>query len=411
MKYFLVLLLIPLLVLFASYEAFGEEEQVFYGNSEFQRLPTVIGPDQDYRFEIKVHFTEGLYAIKELTTVIDVYPASFSPHMTITAKSVEGVVQGSIVRIPVTITTDSNIPEGRISLVAYFVAKNNWDKPVRSAWNTSSDPINVESKIPDKEFCDDLSKFQSSPIELEYEIDGGKVVATCHSKDTNSVITKIDAQRDGQITVTIPKKIVYSLSSTDCATDSDLLILMDGEKALSTKSIHTKKDNAITVRFSKGTHTIEFIGTVIIPDPSPDQYCGIVMGFDSPYLPPKFQLKRGMEPEQVRCNEELQLMILKSEKPICVKPYTTEQIIKRGLANPHSCTNILFVDPGNESLSCFCEEREQFVSGGHYAEKNSPLQLVRKEIVSNQFNQVGIEVEFFNPEQSSQYAYVWADCR
>jgi hypothetical protein len=409
MKYSLLFLLIPPLI-FTPHIVFGEEP-VFHGNSEFQRLPTVIGPGQDYRFEIKVHYTEGPYSIKELTPIIDVYPASFSPYITITTKSVDGMVQGSIARMHGTITTDPDIPEGRISLIVYFVAKNIWDTPVRSSWSTPSAPISIESEFLGKNPCGEPNRTKSFPIELEYDVDGGKVISVCHGEDTNSITTKIDAQKDGQITITIPKKIVYSLSSTDCATDSDLFILMDGEEVAPAKSIHTKKDNTITVRFAEGTHVIEFIGAVIIPDPSPDQYCGIVMGFGSPYLPPKFQLKRGMEAAQVRCNEGLLLMILKSEKPACVKPHTTEQLIKRGLANQHSCTNTLFADSGNESLTCFCREDEHLVNGGYYTEKDSSLQIVRKEIISNERNQVGIDVEFFNPEKNSQYAYVWADCR
>jgi len=250
------------------------------------------------------------------------------------------------------------------------------------------------------------------PIDLDYEIDGGTVTDICKSKKTNSVITKINAKQDGQLTIIIPKKVVYSLSNTDCKDDSsDLMILLDNEEAIPVKSIHTKKDNTITVGFSKGTHTIEFIGFTILPSPSPAQYCGIVMGFDSQYLPPKFQLGRGMTPEQIRCNDGLVLIILKNEKPVCVKPYIGDQLIKRNLANPHNCTNSLFVGPGNENLTCFCKERENLVNSGYYTEKNSSLQIVRKEIITNEFNHVGAKIEFFNPEKIPQYAYVWADCK
>ncbi|MBI5377290.1 MAG: hypothetical protein HZA82_01530, partial [Thaumarchaeota archaeon] len=135
------------------------------------------------------------------------------------------------------------------------------------------------------------------PIDLEYDIDGGTVISNCKLEDQNSVVTKIDAEKDGQVTIKIPKKLVYSLSGTNCEEDSDLIILMDNEEILPVNIIHNKKDNLVTVEFSKGIHTIEVIGTSIIPSPAPTQYCGVVMGFDSLYLPPKFQIERGMKTE------------------------------------------------------------------------------------------------------------------
>jgi len=186
------------------------------------------------------------------------------------------------------------------------------------------------------ETCEDPKlKKAFFPIDLEYKIDGGTVTSICKSKVTNTVIVKIDAKQDGRITMIIPKNIVYSLATTDCRDDSDLMILLDNEETLPAKSIHTKKNNTITVKFSKGPHTIEFIGFIILPDPSPAQYCGIVMGFDSLYLPPKLQVERGMKAEQIRCNDGLTLLKKTSnDNPACVKPETLKKLRERGWMPP-----------------------------------------------------------------------------
>lgn len=184
------------------------------------------------------------------------------------------------------------------------------------------------------ETCED-PKLQKAimPIDLDYKIDGGIVTNICKVEKANSVIVLVDAESNGQLTITIPKNIIYSLSSTDCAEDSDLMILMDDEEVLPVKSIHSKKDNAITVGFSQGTHAIEFVGFSIMPDPSPSQYCGIVMGFDSLYLPPKFQIERGMEAGQVKCNEDFSLLKKTSNgTPICVSFETGQKMLERKFA-------------------------------------------------------------------------------
>lgn len=192
-----------------------------------------------------------------------------------------------------------------------------------------------------------LGAKYGTPIDLEYDIHYGIVVSICKLEDTNSVITEINAEKDGQIMITIPKKVVYSLSSTDCADDSELLVLMDNEEILPFNYIHSKKDNIITVKFSKGVHTIEFVGFTILPDPSPAQYCGIVMGLDSLYLPPKFQIEKGMKIEQVRCNEGLTLLKKASnDNPLCVSFKTGQKLLERNLA--HTIARTGTVDSDNE---------------------------------------------------------------
>lgn len=173
---------------------------------------------------------------------------------------------------------------------------------------------------------------EAKQIELSYEANASSTVTFCY--EDNHLVTSIEAEQDDQLAIKIPKKLVYSISGTNCE-EGDLITLMDGEEASPINVIHNKKENTVVIKFSKGHHIIEFLGVSIIPDPAPSRYCGIVMGLDSQFLPPKFQSELGMKAEQVRCNEGLELA-LKSNNgdPVCVTPQTKEKLIERGWAKP-----------------------------------------------------------------------------
>jgi hypothetical protein len=169
-------------------------------------------------------------------------------------------------------------------------------------------------------------------IEISYETRASSTVTFCY--EDNHLIASTEAEQSDQLTVKIPKKLVYSISDTDCK-DGNMIILMDREEASPINIIHSKKENVVIIEFPEGHHTIEFLGVSIIPDPPPTRYCGVVMGLGSQFLPPKFQIERGMKAEHVRCNEGLELL-LKSNNgdPACIKPETKQILIERGWAKP-----------------------------------------------------------------------------
>lgn len=181
------------------------------------------------------------------------------------------------------------------------------------------------------ETCEDTKDQKAFiPIDLEYEIDGGSVVAICKVVKNIEVVAIIDAHDDGQITIHIPKKLVYSIAGTECEEGSLLVFDNYGEPTLVNAS-NAKSENIITLGFTKGKHNISFIGSVIMPDPSPNQYCGIVMGYDSLYLPPKIQTELGVKPQFIRCNEGLELIIRSNDHPACVRLETMPDLYKRGI--------------------------------------------------------------------------------
>lgn len=173
--------------------------------------------------------------------------------------------------------------------------------------------------------------------ELDYAMENGRILDTCYEKDTVTLTIEIEADSDDQLIIDLPKRLVYSFEDVDCK-EGQMIILMDGE-VIEPTVVSSKTSNRITIDVQKDTHQIEFIGTTPVPNPSPAMYCGIVMGYDTQYLPPKLQLGLGVEPEQIRCNQGLELAIKTSdENPICITPSTKSKLIERDLIKEKTVT-------------------------------------------------------------------------
>jgi hypothetical protein len=167
------------------------------------------------------------------------------------------------------------------------------------------------------------------PIELEYTIVGGNLIELCKSDTNVQLNAKIQASDKGHLIIEIPTKVVYSLSGLNCEL-GELFVLMDGYEILPDNVTSDENQNIITVSFQKGNHTIAFVGSSIIPDPGPSDYCGIVKGYDSLYLPPKFQEKNGVTLKHIHCNENLKVLERFDGSAACVDYDTRTKLIERG---------------------------------------------------------------------------------
>ena len=411
-------IVIALIVTFASLpiimqESWQTSELLFYGKSSF-KIPSVIYQDEKTKFSINLLYEKGPYTLEDLNPIIDVYPESAASHVKIETVPLDILIHTiSSSTIRGTITVDSTIPVDKIFLTTYFTAKDVIGTQYKSSWNDSSNPIEIASaRTAEMKTCDEiLDSTEGKPVDLEYEIEGGSVIQQCKSKNWPSLVVKIDSKEGGKIKIKIPRKMVYSLDSLECV-EGKPLILMDEQEILPINSLRNKTDNVITVGFSKGIHKIAFVGSEIIPYPSPSMLCGIVKGYDSQYLPPRFQLENGVPLEGIRCNEGLELVMnSKNGKPACVKPQIIDNLIKQGWTRQLSCIKGNLVGPGNETFSCFCEQGEEFVKGGYFLKKGSSLEITRKENVSNENNQTGIVIDIFNQELYAQYVSVWSTCK
>lgn len=112
----------------------------FYGTSSFENTPSELTPGKPTQFEIKFQYTAGPYALSNFSPVIDVSPTSASPMVHFDVEPLEGISQGQVVRIPVTITVNPNIEHEKIFLSIYFTGdhfSSRSDAFYTSAWTDS----------------------------------------------------------------------------------------------------------------------------------------------------------------------------------------------------------------------------------------------------------------------------------
>ena len=184
-----------------------------------------------------------------------------------------------------------------------------------------SDNITIDSFYPD----------DCKIVNLEHSISAGKVYGICEKG--NSVIALIDASSDAMFEVDIPIEMVYSLPSTNCIPTGDFFVV-DNRGSPIYDITESDIGNSVRVELAEGFHRIQIIGSIILPSPSPGQYCGVVEGFDKPYLPPRNQIDNGMKPTSVKCNEGLVLLQKYDGSPACVKNETKKVLVERGWAKP-----------------------------------------------------------------------------
>jgi hypothetical protein len=304
-------------------QIFGTSEDLFYGDTSFERLPATLSPNTEAKFEIKFQYTEGAYSLTNVTATADITPQGAASFVHFNAESVD-VYQNSIARIPVTVSVDDNIEYEKIFLNISYVGTGINDVQFKSSWSDSIifDVTKDTVKIPLK---------NCSPVELKSTISSGNLQFVCHSSITNSVKVMVNADSDGTVTLEIPKFLLYSLTDSQCNTSNDFLVLVKGIEIASEIS-DNENTNSVTVDFAKGITEIEIMGTTIIPDTSPSQYCGIVEGYEKQFLAPLDQTDRGVKPEFIRCNTGLVLIQKIDDTPACVTHETTQKLIERGWA-------------------------------------------------------------------------------
>jgi hypothetical protein len=179
---------------------------------------------------------------------------------------------------------------------------------------------------------DDFYPNDCDFVDLDVTLTSGKVFGACKGTTSKFITILIDAPSNGVLEVDIPIQMVYSLPSADCKPTGDFLVMSDNEETRY-EIMPTDIGNLVKVEFAEGFHKIQIMGTVILPDPSPAQYCGIVEGYlDKKYLAPLDQTDNGVAFEFIRCNEDLVLIQKYDHTPACVKPETVNKLLLRGWA-------------------------------------------------------------------------------
>ena len=89
----------------------------------------------------------------------------------------------------------------------------------------------------------------------------------------------------------------------------------------------------------------------------------------------------------------------------CVKPFTLDKLIERAWAKPHTDIGSLDVKINKDGKIVHCPKDSRLIQGGYYLTDDSTLSVSQK-----RFDVKGWMVEFRNPEEYKQYAYVFVDC-
>lgn len=177
--------------------------------------------------------------------------------------------------------------------------------------------------------------FDLEDISLDYTTSAGKVLEVCVDDSLPTVFMTIESDAEGQLTIEIPRSVVYSINQ-EC--DSfDLFVLVNDEEGTITtqNTIHSR---IITLDFSAGVTSIEFLGTYTLGLPV-QAYCGVIYEHDSVFMSPKFQVDNGFRGE-VLCNDGLEVVRKISDNTqACVTPETTQKLMERGWI-PGNCNSI-----------------------------------------------------------------------
>ena len=111
----------------------------------------------------------------------------------------------------------------------------------------------LEAKVGNKGYC------------IPYTVVGVTVVGGTLNTGTKSLIVKIMAESQGEITLDIPRSVLDSKSG---ARDDSFFVLVDGEETDYDEKA-TSTTRSVTIQLPAGTEEIEIIGTQIVPEFGP----------------------------------------------------------------------------------------------------------------------------------------------
>ncbi len=107
-----------------------------------------------------------------------------------------------------------------------------------------------------------LFPVETTDFMVGYEITGGKLISITPDLDANSLIIKIDAFDDGQLTITLPRELIDAQIGEE---DDDYFVLVDGEE-VDFDETTTSVDRTLVISFPAGAEEIEIIGTHVVPE-------------------------------------------------------------------------------------------------------------------------------------------------
>jgi len=98
---------------------------------------------------------------------------------------------------------------------------------------------------------------------IPYSVTGAIVKSGMIDVNSKSLIVRIDADSDGEITLDIPRSVLDSKSGNN---DSRFFVLVNGEEDDIYSESKTDDTRSVTIQFESGVDEIEIIGTFVVPE-------------------------------------------------------------------------------------------------------------------------------------------------
>lgn len=118
------------------------------------------------------------------------------------------------------------------------------------------------TSMPEPELISEKPAESQVEVSLNHDISGGQVTGIIADGNAKSVIISLNANDDGEITVTLPRDVIDAKMGDE---DDAFFVLVDNEE-VDFEETTTATDRTVTVQFPAGAETIEIIGTFAVPE-------------------------------------------------------------------------------------------------------------------------------------------------
>jgi predicted secreted protein with PEFG-CTERM motif len=108
--------------------------------------------------------------------------------------------------------------------------------------------------------------YEDNKIEVKYDFPGGSIRSIEVDPDFTSIILSISAANDSELTITLPRKLVDSLTDGCVGDDDEFIVLVDGEEETADETDTSSSDRTLVIPIPGGAEEVEIIGTCVIPE-------------------------------------------------------------------------------------------------------------------------------------------------
>lgn len=177
----------------------------------------------------------------------------------------------------------------------------------------------------EKYFC----KYGES-VDLEYELDNGKVKAICLDEGALAIEVFFETKGEGRLTLTIPRDVL-DIRNPDCS-DKKYIVSGDLDDPKFNETKTTNHSRTLEIHYSDQDVKEYLAITTDTMIMKPYKLGSECFPMDTKNIPPPIkQVNNGVPVNEVICKEGLELIFKSTNgSPACVKPTTAMKLIERG---------------------------------------------------------------------------------